>query len=304
MDVVVVGGTGFIGQPLCRLLSDAGHAVTVLTRDAKRAAERLPANMRAVEWRADQPGEWEEAVARCDAAINLAGVSIGGQRWTPEYKQRIRDSRILPTRALVAVMSRSPRPGRVLLSASGIGFYGDTGDRIVDEQSSPGHDFLAQLSVDWEGEARKAEEAGVRVVLLRTGLVLGRGGGVLGAMEPIFRRGVGGPLGSGRQWVSWIHIDDETGMIRWAMENPQVAGPMNLVTPHPVTMREFAASLGRALHRPAIFPVPAFMLKLVVGEFAESMLTGQRAMPTLAQQLGYRWKYPTLDEALRAIFTK
>lgn len=300
MKIVLIGATGFIGMPLCWALARAGHELVVLARDPERAAAQLPKGTEVPAWRSDGDGEWTEALAQTDAVVNLAGESIGGRRWSPEVKQRLRSSRIDTTRTIVEALRKVERPEIALLNASAVGYYGDTGDRVVTEESGPGDGFLAQLCTDWEAEACRAEEFGHRVVRLRTGVVLGEGGALEKMVLP-FRLFVGGPLGSGRQWMPWILLIDAVGMIVWALENAAVTGPLNVCAPTPVTMRELAHTLGRVLHRPSFFPVPAFALRLMVGEFAEYLLAGQRALPQTAQKLGYRWQYPDLEEALRAV---
>lgn len=304
MHVIVTGATGFIGRSLCAALAAARHRYTALTRDPGRAEGRLPRGARILAWDPNQGGDWQEAVAEADAVVNLAGEPIAGRRWSSEYKQRLRSSRLDATRAIVDALKVSERPDLVLINASAVGYYGDRGSQTVTEQTPPGQDFLAKLCVDWEAEARGAEGHGVRVVLPRMGIILGEGGGALERMVPVFRWFAGGPLGSGRQWVPWIHLDDVVRMMIWALENPAVKGPVNFTAPTPVTMREFAAALGRALRRPAFAPVPGFALRLMVGEMAEALLTSQRAIPEVAQRLGYQWKYPLLEPALRAILSK
>lgn len=236
-----------------------------------------------------------------EGVIHLAGEPIAGKRWTAEQKQKIRSSRIDTTRALVAAIAAAKQKPRFLINSSAIGYYGARGDEALNEQAGPGSDFLARLCVDWEGEAIKAEEHGLRVIRLRTGIVLGRGGGALAKMLLPFKLFIGGPLGSAKQWMSWIHLEDEIGLIQFLIENPQARGVVNATAPNPVTMKEFCQTLGRALHRPSWAPVPAFALRLMLGEMAEMLLTGQRVLPEKALSLGYRFRYPDLREALRAL---
>jgi uncharacterized protein (TIGR01777 family) len=304
VNIVVAGATGFIGQPLCRRLHAAGHRLTILTRNPQKAVQFSPPDLQILAWSTKQAGEWQQVVAGADVVINLTGESIAGRRWTDEYKQQIRQSRLDTTRALVAAMINGDSPSRVLLNASAVGYYGNRGDAVITEQTPSGSDFLARLCVDWEAEALQATAAGVRVVLMRIGLVLGKGGGALEKMVPPFKWFVGGPLGIGRQWVPWIHQDDLLEMILWAIENSAVGGPINFTAPHPVTMREFASTLGKVLNRPALFPIPRFVLQLVLGEGAEAILVSQRVIPQAAQQLGFEWRYPYLEPALRSIFRK
>lgn len=300
MDVVVAGATGFIGAPLCRALAARGHGVTALVRDAARARGRLPESAALVSW--SDRARIEGVVAQADAVVNLAGASLAGRRWSDAYQQELRDSRIRPTAALAEAVARAGGAGKALLNASAVGYYGDTGDVTVMEQSPPGTDFLARLCVDWEAAAEPARQAGARVALLRTGVVLGEGG-ALAQMLPPFRLGLGGPLGSGRQWLPWVHLADAVGMVVWALEEPDARGPLNVTSPNPVRMRDFAAALGRVLRRPAVLPVPAFALRLLLGEFAGALLGGQRALPDAARRLGYRWQFPDLEPALRSLLT-
>ena len=234
-----------------------------------------------------------------DVVINLAGESIAARRWNPAQKRRIRESRLHATGALVEAISRCQAPPKVLISGSAVGYYGPCGDETVTEQFSPGRDFLSEVCRQWEDEALRAEGYGVRVVLLRTGLVLGRHGGALPRMLLPFRLFLGGPLGSGRQWVSWIHIEDVVGLIRYLMEHPHASGPFNVTAPEPRRNREFCCIVARVLHRPCWFPAPAPALRLVLGEMADALLlSGQKAIPQRALDLGYNFRYVDLARAL------
>ena len=289
MRILVTGGTGFVGAPLCHALRGAGHTVRVVTRDPSLADET------AVAW--DDVGQ---AMRETEAVVNLAGEPIAARRWKDEQKRKIRDSRVETTRRLVAAMAATePRPA-VLLSASAIGYYGPHGDEPLDESAGPGSDFLADVCTAWENEALAAERAGVRVVRLRLGIVLAADGGALARMLRPFRAFVGGPIGSGQQWMSWIHRDDVTGLVVAALEDDRWRGAVNATAPEPVTNAEFARTLGRTLSRPAVLRTPALVLRLALGEMAEMLLTGQRVLPRVAEQRGYRWRYPTLASALRA----
>jgi uncharacterized protein (TIGR01777 family) len=237
-----------------------------------------------------------------DGVIHLAGEPIAAKRWSDKQKERIRSSRILTTRALVEAIAKAKERPKFLLNGSAIGYYGAHGDETLTEEAHPGNDFLARLSIEWEKEATRAEEHGLRVIRLRTGIVLGKGGGALAKMLLPFKLFIGGPLGSGKQWMSWVHLEDEIGLIQLLIENPQARGAVNATAPNPVTMKEFCQTLGRALHRPSWAPVPAFVLRLMLGEMAEMLLTGQRVLPEKALSLGYRFRYPDLREALRALF--
>ena len=238
-----------------------------------------------------------------DAVINLAGASIGEKRWTPQRKAELRDSRILATRSLSAAIRQAAAPPRVFISASAIGYYGtSTGADVKTEASPPGADFLAHLCEDWEAEAHKASREGMRLAIIRTGLVIERSGGALAQMLTPFRFFAGGPMGSGRQYMSWIHRLDWTEIVRWIVETPEAAGAFNLTAPHPVTNREFARALGRSLKRPAFIPAPAPALRVLLGEFANYVVAGQRVLPAHAEALGYHFRYPELDIAFRGIF--
>lgn len=309
MRFVIAGGTGFIGSPVAEVYAEEGHDVRVLTRSLPEGEARhdpgtgKPGITR-VGWRPNgTPGPWAEIVDDADAVINLTGESLGDKRWTPQRKALLRDSRILPTRSLVEAIKRTSTPPRVLINASGVGYYGPSGAEPRSEESPAGDDFVAHLVQDWEAEARNAEPMGTRVVLLRSGVVLEKNGGALPRMMLPFRFFVGGPIGSGRQYLSWIHRLDVFEMIRWIVETPAVIGPINATAPYPVTNREFARTLGRALRRPSLMPVPGFVLKAMYGELAEALLlTGVRAVPAKAQAHGYHFRYPEIDIAMRGIF--
>ena len=287
MRVLVSGGTGLVGRPACDALRAAGHAVTIVSREPGR----VPA--RAIGW-----DGLRAAMPETDAIVNLAGESIASGRWAAARKAAIRSSRVEATRALVdATAAASPRP-KVLVNASAIGYYGAHGDEPLDETASPGADFLARVCVEWEAEARRAEALGLRVVLLRLGVVLAPDGGALSAMLLPFRAGLGGAIGGGRQWMSWVHRDDVVGLLREAVGNAEYAGPVNATSPNPVTNRDFTRALGRALHRPTVLPVPGIGLRLLLGEMATMLLTGQRVLPKAAERLGYVWQQPELPAAL------
>lgn len=297
--ILIAGANGFIGTSLCRALAEQGQSLTAVARDPVRASASLPKGTRVVAWSSP---DLAKAVGEAETLINLAGSSVVGKRWTPAYKQELRDSRIDATRKIVEAMVAGGGRGQTLINASAVGYYGDTGDLTVTEETPPGKDFLSDLCVAWEAEARKAEAAGSRVVLLRTGVVLGEGGALKQMLLP-FKLGIGGPVGSGRQWMPWVHRDDVAGAVQWVIAQKDLRGPINVSTPNPVTNREFARTLGKVLHRPAVMPVPGFALKLMFGEFAEALLTGQRQLPKALQASGYTWKYPLLERALQSILT-
>lgn len=298
MKLVVAGGSGFIGRSLCRELVQRNHQVTVLARHPQQAAALLDPGVTTIGWDGLSRGAWERALDGADAVVNLAGESIAGGRWTQDRKEILRNSRIGPTRILVqALGTLSTRP-RTLVNSSAIGYYGISDDRPLREESQPGSGFLADLCVAWEQEALKAEGLGLRVVRLRTGMVLGQQGGALPRMLPPFRMFLGGPVSPGTQWVSWIHHQDLAGIVQWALVNDRAQGPINGVAPEAVTMREFCRVLGKVLGRPSWLPVPEFALKLALGELATLLTTGQRVEPAAAQRGGFIFRFPALEQAL------
>lgn len=294
MHVLITGGTGFIGLELVASLRRDGHAVSVFTRDTDAARTRLPAGVVVVSDLATLGG--------VDAVVNLAGQNLGAQRWTEARKLAFRESRIGLTHRLVDWMENLAQRPAVFVSGSAIGWYGPRGDEPLTEASTHGDDFSARLCLDWEAAAQKAEALGVRVCRLRTGIVLGRsgpaGGGALAQMLPAFRLGGGGPMGSGRQWMSWIHIADHVALMRWLIDTAAAQGAYNGTAPEPVTNAEFARTLGAALCRPAVLPMPGFALRLIVGEMAEILLSGQRVLPQRSLDQGFRFRFPTLAAAL------
>ncbi len=296
MIVFVVGGTGFIGRHLVGSLVERGDECVVLSRGS--TDHWRSSKVRLILGDSTRPGDWQGKVAEADAVINLAGTKIVDplHRWTDARKQLLTSSRVETTRNLVAAVRAAPSPPSAFLSASAIGYYGPRGETVVDEREPPGDDFLATLSLAWERAALEAEGT-TRVTLLRTGLVLGRGGGVLDTLMPLFRAGLGGPWGSGRQWWSWIHLADEVGLVLYALDQG-LGGPVNLTAPNPVTVAQFAAALGRALGRPAIVPAPGFALRLALGESANALLDLQRVVPRRALEAGYGFRFPEIEGAL------
>lgn len=292
MNILLTGATGFLGLPLTAALAAAGHALTVLSRDPGRAAARCPG---ARVWASLEA--WSPDIA-FDAVINLAGAPIADRRWSAARKRLLRDSRVALTEQLVRRLAAAARPPAVLLSGSAVGFYGDAGDAALDESSPAGDDFAARLCADWEAAARQAEACGTRVCLLRTGLVLHPSGGALGRLLIPFRLGLGGRLGSGRQWMSWISRDDWTALALSLLESPGACGAFNLTAPGPASNAAFTAALAQALRRPAPLPVPAAALRLLLGERAQMLLASQRALPRRAQALGFRFRHPALEGAL------
>ncbi len=294
MRIVIAGGSGFLGRPLAEACRTDGHAVTILTRAVHAAQPGL------VPWTPDgRSGPWAAVLHQADAVINLAGASIAGARWTTKRKALLRASRLLATRSLVEAITQQPRPPSVLLSGSAVGYYGPHGEEPVTEGTPKGSDFLAELAAAWEDAAAPVARAGVRLVCLRTGLALAPDGGVLGRMLLPYRLGLGGRLGSGRQYVPWVHRRDWIDLVRWALVTPALEGAINVSAPEPVSNAAFGATLARLLHRPFVAHVPAFALRTALGELAEALLTGQRARPDRALERGFQFRWPSLEPALR-----
>jgi uncharacterized protein (TIGR01777 family) len=300
MKVVIAGGTGFLGRRLWSQLASHGHEVVVLTRGvaSRRAIGRT------VAWHPEEPlatrgVSWASEIDGADAVINLSGEGLANKRWSDRRKRMLRESRILPTRSLVAAIRAAARKPVVFVSGSAVGYYGHTGDRLIDESSPPGSDFLATLCVDWEAEAHAAAALGCRVVLVRTGVVLSRDGGALEQLIRPFQWFVGGPLASGQQFMSWIHRDDWVDLVEWAIKTTEVSGPLNVTAPQPVTNAEFSTALGRALHRPSRLRVPALALHVMLGEMADvALVHGQRVLPKRALDAGFEFTYADLQTAL------
>jgi uncharacterized protein (TIGR01777 family) len=304
MKIVIAGGTGFLGRPLARTLAADGREVVILTR--RPSAPPATSAVRFVTWRpeSDGGGAWAAEIDGAAAVVNLAGESIAARRWSSEQKRRILSSRVQATRSLAEAVRSAARPPLAFVSGSAVGYYGPLGDEIATEATPAGSDFLAGACAEWESEAAHAAGTATRVACIRTGIVIEKDGGALPRMLLPFRLGAGGPLGSGRQYMPWIHRDDWVALVRWAIDTPTAGGPINATAPRPVTNREFSRTLGRALHRPAFMPAPAFALRLALGEMADALLlSGQRAVPAKAEQLGFRFRYTLLDEALGAILT-
>ena len=302
MRIVIAGGTGFLGRPLTGALMADGHDLVILTRSHPNARTLTP-GARAVHWMPDgTAGAWSGEIDGAGAVINLAGESIAAKRWTAAQKHRIAESRMQATGSLVAAIRKAVSAPSVFLSGSAVGYYGPLGGEIATEERPAGSDFLAQVCVQWENEAGRAASDRTRVVCIRTGMVLESDGGALPQMLPPFRFGAGGPIGSGRQYWPWIHRQDWIALARWIIETPAADGALNATAPHPVTNADFAHALGRALHRPAFIPAPGFALRLLLGEMADGLLlSGQRAVPSKAERLGFRFRYPRVDDALNSI---
>ncbi|MEV0095354.1 TIGR01777 family oxidoreductase [Streptomyces sp. NPDC050738] len=293
MRIVIAGASGLIGKALTHSLRADGHEVVRLVRRSPERADEI-------EWDPKRQYVDTEGLSGSDAVVNLAGAGVGDHRWTDAYKKELRDSRVLGTAALAEAVASLDVPPRVFLCGSALGFYGDTGDRAVDEDAPPGDGFLASLCVEWEEAALPAEEAGVRTVFARTGLVVAREGGAWGKLFPLFKAGLGGRLGDGRQYWSFIALHDEVAALRHILDTESLSGPVNLTGPDPVTNREVTAAMGRALHRPTLAAAPAFALKIALGEFAGDVLGSQRVLPARLLESGFSFAFPSVDDAIGA----
>lgn len=298
MRLVITGASGFIGSALCARLSEQGHSLALLTRGAPR--DSGGANKRWLHWTPGALREWKSALDGADGVIHLAGEPIAAKRWSAAQRQRIERSRIDGTHSLVQAIAEAAHKPSFFISGSAVGYYGPRGDEIITEDSAPGSDFLSAVCRAWEAEAQKAEGLGVRVVRLRTGIVLGSGGGALVKMAAPFKYFGGGKLGAGKQWMSWIHLEDQVRLIIELTNDSQVSGPLNATAPNPVTNKEFCETLGKVMHRPCWATVPGFALKIALGEMADMLLTGQRVIPAVAQKLGFQFRYADLRGALEA----
>jgi uncharacterized protein (TIGR01777 family) len=306
MKVFLTGGTGLIGVRLIRKLRQRGDEVVVLSRRPD-AWTRVGPDCTIIPGDPTKADAWQDALAGCDAVVHLAGRNLFDQRWDDAFKAEILSSRVESTNHVVEALAKSPTRAdgspKVLVSASAVGYYGPHGNEELTEDSPPGDDTMAKVCVAWEAAARQAEAAGVRVALIRTGIVLDKEGGALKPLLFPFKLGAGGPVGSGRQYWSWIHHADEVGIFLLALDHADARGPLNATAPHPVTSKEFAKAFGAALGRPAFLPTPAFGLRLLLGQVAEIITTGQRVLPKRALELGYRFQYPEVGPALKEIFT-
>jgi len=299
MKVLITGGTGFVGTQLTARLIQDGNEVTILTRSPK-GPTGTASGISYLHGDPTQKGPWQESIKNHDAIVNLAGASIFN-KWTEAYKKLIIESRMTTTRNLVEGIPAHGDKKMTLFSTSAVGYYGFHGDEELVEESPPGNDFLARLAVEWETEAFKAKERSARVVITRFGIVLGEKGGALGQMIPLFKKFIGGPIGSGRQWFSWVHIKDLAEAFVFLMHHPEISGPVNLCAPKPVRNKDLAAALGKTLHRPSFMPAPGFMIKLVLGEFGSVILEGQRVIPRRLLDSGFAFQYPDIDRALQSI---
>jgi hypothetical protein len=302
MKILITGGTGFVGTQLTSRLIQDKKEVTILTRSIKKS-DKVLQGISYLEGDPTKKGSWQEAIKEHDAIINLAGASIFS-KWTEEHKKEIRESRVSTTRNIVEGIPTHAEKKITLFSTSAVGYYGFCGDEELVEGSPPGNDFLARIAVEWEREALRAREKGTRVVITRFGIVMGEKGGTLGKMIPLFKKYIGGPIGSGKQWFSWVHIKDLAEAFVFLLKHPEISGPVNLCSPNPVRNRELAKALGKALHRPSFFPAPGFMVKLVLGEFGSVILEGQRVIPPRLLESGFVFQYPDIDKALQNIVGK
>lgn len=298
MRVIITGGSGLIGRALARDLGGAGHDVVILSRDPGKVGT-LPPGVRAARWDGRTAQGWVSLLDADGAIVHLAGESVAQGRWTAQKKRRIRDSRVVSGAAVMDAVREAPVKPRVLVQASAVGYYGGRGDEVIPEDTPPGRDFLAEVCQEWEASTAEAEGLGVRRAVARTGIVLAREGGALPLMSLPFKLMVGGPIGDGRQWFPWIHLDDEVGALRFLLEREEARGAFNLSAPHPVTNRELTQTLARVLGRPGLLPAPGFALRIALGEMADSLLQGQRAVPSRLADLGYAFRWPDLEPALR-----
>jgi uncharacterized protein (TIGR01777 family) len=299
MKILITGGTGFVGTQLRSRLIQDGNEVTILTR-SKKGSDKDPSGVSYLEGDPTKKGPWQDTIKEHDVVINLAGASIFS-KWTKEHKKAIRESRISTTQNIVeGIPPNSERP-LTLFSTSAVGYYGFCGDEERVEDSPPGNDFLARIAVEWEREALKAKNRGARIVITRFGIVMGEKGGALSQMIPLFKKYIGGPIGSGKQWFSWVHIKDLAEAFAFLLKHPEISGPVNVCSPNPVRNKDLATALGKALHRPSFFTAPGFMVKLVLGEFGSVILEGQRVIPRKLLDHGFAFQYPDIGIALKSI---
>lgn len=295
-QILITGGTGFIGTHLSEILMRDGHYLTIVTRSPEAHKSEEAKNQKFITW-----DELSSVMGSIDVVINMAGENLFGQRWTPEVKEKLYNSRIKTTRKLVDAIRASVSKPEVFISTSGVNYYGDSGNEVITEESKPGDDFLANLCIDWEKEAEQAAELGVRVVIARFGIVLEKNGGVIEKMKLPFKLFVGGPVGSGDQYMPWIHMEDLCSILVYAMENEHLEGPLNACSPEPVTMNEFADALGEVMNRPSFFRVPEFVLDILLGEAAVPVTGSLRVQPKVLQKSGFEFEYEDVGTALADI---
>ncbi|ACK67541.1 domain of unknown function DUF1731 [Rippkaea orientalis PCC 8801] len=303
MKIAITGATGFVGSRLVEKLNNEGHQLLILTRNPNKAQRIYPAsafpNLQIIGYQPTASGEWQKAISGCDGVVNLAGEPIA-ERWTPEHKKAILESRQLGTRKIVEAIAQAEVKPTVLVNASAIGYYGTSESKIFEENSPPGADFLAQVCQAWETEAKEVKQAGTRLVILRIGIVLGNGG-ALAKMIPPFKLFAGGPLGNGRQWFSWIHREDLVNLMIQSLKRTEIEGILNATAPNPVRMVKLCESLGEIMHRPSWLPVPDFALEVLLGESSKVVLEGQQVLPNKTQSVGFEYQYPEIKQALEDI---
>jgi len=304
MKIVIAGGTGFIGRHVSQMLIHEGHSVILLSRHTPDGKHLVNIHAQHIQWDGRTQGSWAQECEGADVVINLSGAPIADSRWTEKRKQELIDSRVKSTRTLLSAIRYWRTKPHTFITASGIGFYGDRGEEVVNESSSPGEGFLPQLCQIWESTAMEGEGLGFRVIPIRIGMVLGPDGGALSKMTLPFRMFLGGPILPGTQFVSWIHLEDLARLILFLITHPSIREPINAVAPDAVTMRDFCNALGKAMKRPSWFPVPEFVLRMTLGELATMLTTGQRAQPQKALSTGFSFTYSTVQEALNSIFTQ
>jgi hypothetical protein len=297
--IIVTGATGLIGIELCKALKARGESITVFSRNIESAKRILGNEFNYVKWNYENPGEWQESLADKDAVIHLAGANLFAKRWTENYKKEILESRYISTKNLVSGLKNSQSKVKIFICSSGVGYYGSRGNEILTESSSAGNDFIADVVKNWEGEAAEASAIGVRTAMLRQGIVLSKKGGALAKFLPPFKFFIGGALGNGKQWFPWIHIDDLIAIYLFILDNSEISGSVNVVSPNLVTMREFVKVLGKTLHRPSVFSVPEIALKIMLGEAASTILSSQRVVPQELIDKGFKFKFEKLEEALK-----
>ncbi|OKH36613.1 TIGR01777 family protein [[Phormidium ambiguum] IAM M-71] len=306
MKVAITGATGFVGSYLVKRLQAEGEQIIILTRNVNHADRVFPKsafpNVEIIAYNPHQSGDWQKVISGCDGVVNLAGASIGEGRWTPERKQEIINSRKIGTQKLVEAIANAEQKPSVLVNASAIGYYGTSETATFEESSPPGNDFLSEVCLAWEAEAQKVKDLGVRLAILRFGVVLGMGGAIA-KMLPIFKLFAGGTIGTGKQWFSWIEVDDLVNLIVAALKQPEIQGVYNATSPNPVRMAEFCHTLGDVVHRPSWLPVPAFALELLLGDAAMVVLEGQKVLPKRTLDSGFTYKYPDLKSALKSFLS-
>ncbi len=297
--IIITGATGLIGKILCKELIERGDEITIFTSNTAKATSLIKGAKEYIKWNYSNPEEWKNHLNESDAVIHLAGASIAGKRWNASYKKLIMESRIASTRNIVKAIEEAEQKPSTFISSSAVGYYGNAENNILTETSESGNDFLSQVCKAWELESEKVESFGVRRISVRTGIVLSAKGGALERMLLPFKLFIGGPIGSGKQWFPWIHIDDLIRIYLFALDNPSISGIINAASPNPATMKEFALTLGKTLHRPSLFRVPFFALRIAIGEAAESVIASQRVIPKKLLESGFKFKFENVEEALR-----